>query len=145
MPHSIACVCGHVRSHKPCRQVEIMIVALLSMSVLPIVCESSTMYDVLGLEPSATAQDIKKSFRGLLLRSCSHLNSMLTGLGIFLPIPVIDLALKWHPDKWFSEGGPFEGLTPEEVSDDDRERVRSPLPFFSLTLRKRKNVETAVR
>ena len=40
-----------------------------------------------------------------------------------------ELALKWHPDKWYSEGGPFEGMTQEDVSEEDRERV-SKHDFF---------------
>ncbi len=87
MSHSVAYVCGYARWHTHFRQVEIMMIALLSMSVLSVVCERSTMYDVLGLEPSATAQDIKKSYRGWLFLKVFTFEFHYAILGMLTPTP----------------------------------------------------------
>ena len=42
----------------------IMVVTLLYFMNSTICAETGTMYEVLGLEPTASTQEIKKSFRG---------------------------------------------------------------------------------
>ena len=34
---------------------------------------------------------------------------------------------RWHPDKWFSDGGAFEGVHPTELDEKDEAHVTMPL------------------
>ena len=36
----------------------------------------------------------------------------------------LQLSLKWHPDKWYAEGGAFEGIEPADVLVDDADAAK---------------------
>eukprot|EP00960_Hanusia_phi_P037934 753199-Hanusia_phi.AAC.1 len=56
-------------------------------------------YSVLGIPPSSSQQEVKRAYH--------------------------QLSLKWHPDKWFAEGGAFEGMEQAEVTEEDGQQARA--------------------
>ena len=64
--------------------------------------EKDDLYALLGVPRGASTGDIKKAYH--------------------------KLSLKWHPDKWYAEGGAFEGIEPSEVLVDEADSAKVNAP-----------------
>ena len=56
-------------------------------------------YALLGVPRAASTSEIKKAYH--------------------------KMSLKWHPDKWYTEGGAFEGIEPANVLVDDADEAKA--------------------
>ena len=83
----------------------ILLSAAMALAVVCVAAGEEDLYGLLGVPRGAATGDIKKAYH--------------------------KLSLKWHPDKWYSEGGAFEGIEPANVLVDEADEAKAT--FYKMS------------